>query len=417
MLTARRVWVTAALSPEEARLKEDLLASLVTPEAEAELRGYIEYSFRRLLTTLELVPPGRGRVLELGANPYFFTLLLKRFRQYDLALANFFGGSGKHTQTLVHARTGERHEFEFQEFNIEETAFPYEDAEFDGVVYCEILEHLVRDPIAVLAEIHRVLKPGGWLVLTTPNAARRQNIVALLRGRNVFDPYSGYGPYGRHNREYTRDELQDLLVSTGFTVERLVVRDLHPWGLGSKLLALVLGPNSGENLYAVARRAPEFHWYYPDWLFRSGTPDRRVRETAFRVGANDVVQMGGGWWPVERWPNGVVMRWAQPRAEAFVRARGGERRLRLLLWGGPRELGVERALSVTVRPEGGAPSVLEAAARCAAWQWVELQLPAPLQPGEVSVTLEAAPFKPHELWGGADQRLLGVGVREVAVTP
>src|SRR5712691_9380243 len=80
----RRVWLSPVTSDEEARLKDELMHSIVNAEAAGELRAYAEDSFRRFLTTLELVPHGKGRILELGANPYFFTLLLRRFRRYEL---------------------------------------------------------------------------------------------------------------------------------------------------------------------------------------------------------------------------------------------------------------------------------------------------------------------------------------------
>lgn len=60
---------------------------------------------------------------------------------------------------------------------------------------------VTRDPVAALLECHRVLRAQGWLLVTTPNFARFDNIVKLWRGQNPSDQYSGYGPYGRHNRE------------------------------------------------------------------------------------------------------------------------------------------------------------------------------------------------------------------------
>jgi len=44
---------------------------------------------------------------------------------------------------------------------------PFEDRRFDTVVSTELLEH-VPDPLRALSEMHRVLKPGGYLILTTP---------------------------------------------------------------------------------------------------------------------------------------------------------------------------------------------------------------------------------------------------------
>ena len=83
-------------------------------------------------------------------------------------------------------------------------------ASFDFVLFCEIIEHLLMNPLHALREIHRVLEPGGLLVLTTPNVARLGNVLRWSRGDNIYDPYSGFGPYGRHNREYTLHELDRL---------------------------------------------------------------------------------------------------------------------------------------------------------------------------------------------------------------
>jgi hypothetical protein len=59
-----------------AGFRDYLAHSIVTPEARGELFGYINEAPRRFLYTMCLVPDKPGKLLELGANPYFFTLLL-----------------------------------------------------------------------------------------------------------------------------------------------------------------------------------------------------------------------------------------------------------------------------------------------------------------------------------------------------
>ena len=60
-----------------------------------ELKPYVEADFKRFVYTLSLVPEQTGqRILELGANPYFTTTLLRKFRNADLHLANFFDKPG-----------------------------------------------------------------------------------------------------------------------------------------------------------------------------------------------------------------------------------------------------------------------------------------------------------------------------------
>jgi len=59
---------------------------------------------------------------------------------------------------------------------------PFEDASFDVVVAGELLEH-VRDPARLVAEAKRVLRPGGQLVASVPNAFRLKNRLRFLAGR------------------------------------------------------------------------------------------------------------------------------------------------------------------------------------------------------------------------------------------
>jgi SAM-dependent methyltransferase len=191
--------------------------------------------------------------------------------------ASGFGSSG--TQ-VVRSRSGDAQTFTFDHFNVETERFPYPDDSFDVALFCEILEHLPNDPIHTLCELHRVLRPGGTLVLTTPNATRRENLVRMVRGDNVYEQLSGYGTYGRHNREYTVAELGTLLVSCGWDVERVFAADLHErtdLTLPAAVADAVASGDRGDNLFAVARPRPGApSWRYPDWLYSSVHALRRL---------------------------------------------------------------------------------------------------------------------------------------------
>jgi SAM-dependent methyltransferase len=67
-----------------------------------------------------------------------------------------------------------------------EEPLPFDDSSFDAVVAGELLEHL-RFPDALVAEIARVLRPGGVLVGSVPNAYRLQGRLRFLRGRAPED--------------------------------------------------------------------------------------------------------------------------------------------------------------------------------------------------------------------------------------
>jgi 2-polyprenyl-3-methyl-5-hydroxy-6-metoxy-1,4-benzoquinol methylase len=62
----------------------------------------------------------------------------------------------------------------------------FEDESFDVVVAGELLEHL-RDPLRLVSEARRVLRPGGVFVASVPNAYRMKNRLRFLLGRKPED--------------------------------------------------------------------------------------------------------------------------------------------------------------------------------------------------------------------------------------
>lgn len=268
--------------------KEQLLDAFcsvsIDGSATGELRGYATADCERFLRTLELVPPGVGEMLEIGGNPYFTTLLLRKFRpEYQLSISNYFSrGPGVESQQVRFDGfdgTPEECTFSYHSLNIEEWTFPFADEQMDIVVFGEVLEHMTNDPMHAIREISRVMKPGGKLVLTTPNAARLENVIALVEGRNLYDPYSAYGPYGRHNREYTRDELHRLMTFCGFEVEISYTANVHPdipaFTADTRAVAAALSSvrhrehDLGQYLFTRWRKVGLCGSKRPGWLYRS----------------------------------------------------------------------------------------------------------------------------------------------------
>jgi SAM-dependent methyltransferase len=238
-------------------------------------RDYATYHLQRFIRTMELIPQMRGtvRVLELGASPYFMTVLVEKHLGYKMTVANFYGDYGEapaHPEdqiTLTSARYNESYNYQYKMFNVERDPYPYPDREFDMVLCCEILEHLAIDPSFMLREIHRVLKPGGCLFLTTPNAVRLANVFNLMSGRNIYFPYSTDGVYGRHNREYTVGEITDLLRLHNFE-PNVIADDAYPhdpffdWFTATNEMK-----GRGDNLFAIGRTYGSPVRQYPDWLY------------------------------------------------------------------------------------------------------------------------------------------------------
>ena len=67
------------------------------------------------------------------------------------------------------------------------TALPYDDATFDRALCLDVLEHLTpEDQPRALAELHRVITPGGELYVTVPNLAHLQSRVHFLFGGRLI---------------------------------------------------------------------------------------------------------------------------------------------------------------------------------------------------------------------------------------
>jgi SAM-dependent methyltransferase len=92
---------------------------------------------------------------------------------------------------------------------------PFADGCLAAIVMGELIEHIF-DPPSLLRECHRVLRPGGLLVLTTPNLAGPQDRLGFLLGRapRQIDPLHPY--LYLHIRPFTAQLLHRVLTSTGF---------------------------------------------------------------------------------------------------------------------------------------------------------------------------------------------------------
>ncbi|MGY2339184.1 class I SAM-dependent methyltransferase [Pseudomonas sp. SDO5532_S415] len=271
----------------------DWLKSVRVADAPDSIVEYCVQDFERFVQTFGLVKratadaTGELTGLELGGNPYFSTMLLKKFTSVDWSLGNYFGdhipkGDAQQRVYLSEFRaisTKTHVDLKYSHFNIEEDDFPFESESLDIVLFCEIIEHLLNDPCAVLRQIKRVLRDNGTLVLTTPNVNRLENVARMIVGSNLYDPYSGYGPYGRHNREYNKHELYNLLTYLGFTVDEIFTADVHQNDTGSYLDPDKFGQlikyrehDLGQYIFIRARKTGEDKGKKPAWLYRSYEP-------------------------------------------------------------------------------------------------------------------------------------------------
>jgi 2-polyprenyl-3-methyl-5-hydroxy-6-metoxy-1,4-benzoquinol methylase len=104
---------------------------------------------------------------------------------------------------------------------------PFPSDYFDCVVFTEVIEH-VENPIDYLKEFWRIIKPGGFLVLSTPNATSLKNIFYALSykkksKRNMMineinNEESKTGTHLEHIFNWDFPTLSRLIMKSGFTI-------------------------------------------------------------------------------------------------------------------------------------------------------------------------------------------------------
>ena len=277
-LTEARVENTPAIrldSTEELRRYLSLWSAATVAGAQ-----YFHQHENRLGRTLQLVPTGthEDRILELGCYLQI-TPALRTLLGYGEVRGSYYGSGGSELKCVTSA-SGEQFDCLIDLFDCESSHFPYPDGWFSTVLCCELLEHLIADPMHMMSQIRRILKPDGTLLLTTPNITSLRSVDATLRGQHP----SFYSRYPRrasdgtvergHHREYTPGEIHSMLHSAGFTVEHMETGAYGPARDSDYSSVETLLKSRGMStalrddcVFAVARKTSLPVDRYPTWLY------------------------------------------------------------------------------------------------------------------------------------------------------
>jgi methionine biosynthesis protein MetW len=183
-----------------------------------------------------------NRFLDVGCGDGSFSSLLKEFSDevYGLDISENAVKSANEKSIKAYV------------VNLDKEDLPFEDNFFDAVFCGEVIEHLY-DTDHLLDEIHRVLKPNGFCIITAPNLASWHNRLILLIG---FQPYltevslrynvgkfkAKLDDISGHIRPFTYKSLKELLKLHNFDFQKAfgvsIANDLpFPASLLEKLLS------------------------------------------------------------------------------------------------------------------------------------------------------------------------------------
>jgi len=241
--------------------------------------SYFEKHLPRLKRTLSLVPrpSGSGRVLELGCYLQM-TPVLQLHHGYREVRGADYGAGTTQRKAVQYADT--RFEMDIDLFDAERDTYPYPANHFELVLACEVIEHMLFDPMHLLLEARRVLEEGGRILITTPNIASLTSVARVLHGHDNPQihskykiPVAGSSQVAQHMREYTLAELGEAVRDAGFEIEKLFTEPIAEYSFYQPLL-LFLEENGynpadrGEQSYCLARKRSSLPvTRYPQFLY------------------------------------------------------------------------------------------------------------------------------------------------------
>lgn len=236
-----------------------------------------------LVTTVqELADPG-DRVADVGTGYGFYAIILQELYHLEIYATDL--------ETNLAPYGGLRRLFHVPEFAFDVTApgLPIPAGNMDGVILSEVVEHLRVHPALPICNCARLVRDEGWILLTTPNVCRLPNILRILAGRNVSEPFPLEDVIGdgrvapnldtrAHPREYCAREIADAVRRSGLRLAWLRTANLperapgSSWarlpsprrlaGTGMETITRVLSPYR-DSLVALCYRPRG--WRLPEW--------------------------------------------------------------------------------------------------------------------------------------------------------
>lgn len=214
----------------------------------------------------------KGTLLEIGTTGLVPIAMAELCPNLEVDVTHF-DTSKEHVEEMEVEFAGKKRKVRAYCVDLEHDEIGAESGAYDAVLCAEVLEHMEIDPMFMLAEVNRVTKLNGELLLTTPNVVSANGLTKMFMGNEpyFFMQYHKTREYHRHNYEYSVNGLRRILNAAGYQgviwTEDLF-EDAPKNDIVQKLKSIGANVNNvGDNILARCRKISDVVERWPVGLY------------------------------------------------------------------------------------------------------------------------------------------------------